>query len=248
MIDCRVGDDGVLELVIERPPVNAFDIGTLDKLAEIVGGVEQNVNAVMIRAVGRGFCAGGDLKEVEALEGYQGIMGQARSQFAACLAIMKCPVPVICAAHNFCVGAGVLIASAADILVAAPETKFVLGEVDAGATAGGAQAIKLIPERRLRAAMLTGEPITAEELLVLGSLYRIVSENELADGARAIAAIAAAKPPEVVRRLKHSFNHASKVAEVEALYRAELSYSYELNMLGDASRARRAVLDTKQKD
>lgn len=236
-------ENGVLELVIRHPPVNAFSIGLLNDLSSRLEAVSTRpeVRVVILRSEGRGFCGGGDVKEVTQLPGFEGILGQAAGSLRSSLAVLQCAVPVVCAVHTFCVGVGVLIAASADILIAAAGTRFVLAEVDNGATAGGVQALRILPEKRVRAAMMTAEPVLAEELLALGTLYRVVaSDSELSSAAHTVAATVAAKNPETIRRLKRSLNHSAKVYELEAQYRAELSYTFELNIRGDATDGRKA--------
>ena len=233
--------DGVLELVIEHPPVNAFTIADLHDLAERLRAVERQpeVRAVVLRAEGKGFCAGGDVKEVQSLPGFEGILGQASGSQAASLAIAECAVPVVVAVHNYCVGVGVLLVGTADIVVAATGTSFVLAEVDNGATSGAAQALGLLPAKRLRAAMLTAEPVDAAELHAHGAIYRLVEPDAVVATAFEVASVIAAKSPEVVRRLKESLNASTGVGELREKYRVELSYTYELNLMGEAH-ARRA--------
>jgi enoyl-CoA hydratase len=237
--DCLHGD-GVLELVIEHPPVNAFTIGDLHSLAERLRAVEHEpeVHCVLLRAEGKGFCGGGDVKEVQSLPGFEGILGQASGSQAASLAIAECAVPVVVAVHTYCVGVGVLLVGTADIVVAATGTTFVLAEVDNGATSGGAQALSLLPAKRLRAAMLTAEPIDAAELNAHGSIYRLVEPDAVVSTAFEVAQVIASKSPAVVRRLKLSLNATSGVDDLRTKYRQELSYTYELNLLGEAQERR----------
>lgn len=236
-------DAGILTLVIDRPPVNAFSIGLLAQLREILDGVAQrpNVRVVVIRAEGRGFCAGGDVKEVEALEGFAGILGQTAGSTGS-IAVARCAVPVICAVHGFCIGVGVLVVALADIVVAAQGTRFVLAEIDNGATAGGVQALKLMPEKRARLAMMTAEPVFAEELHAYGTLASVVPAAELADAAHDIAVTIAGKNPDAMRRLKTSLNGVTGVDALEMRYRSEISYTYELNIMGIASEGRSAFI------
>ncbi len=243
-------EDGVLELIIERPPVNAFSIGLLNDIAAALEGVaaRPEVRAVLLRSRGRGFCAGGDVKEVETLTGFEGILGQASGSMRASLAAIRCAVPVVCAIHHYCVGVGVLLAGSTDILVASRDTRFVLSEVDNGATSGGIQALKLMPEKRVRAAMMTAEPVLAEELHALGTIHSLAAgAEEAAAAGRALAARIAAKNPAVMRRLKQSLNHSARAHEVETAYRAELSYTYELNIMGDANEGRSAFITGERK-
>lgn len=249
MFNERLHDDGMLELVIDRPPVNAFTIGLLHELAAALEGVaaRPEVRALVLRSDGRGFCGGGDVKEVERLEGFQGILGHGSGSLRLSLAMLNCPVPVIAGIHAYCVGIGVLVAGAADILVASRDTRFVLAEIDNGATAGGVQALKLMPDKRVRAAMMTAEPVLAQELHALGSVYRLVEgDDAVADAARAVGAAISVKNPEAVRRLKTSLNNSTKAHELTTLYRAEMSYTYELNIMGVASDGRTAFIDKKR--
>jgi enoyl-CoA hydratase len=235
---------GILEIVIDRPPVNAYSIGLLEDLTAAIqrGGENPEVRVILIRAEGKGFCGGGDVKEVERLGGFEGILGQVRGSQGASLAMLRCPVPVVLAIHTFCIGVGVLLAGAADMVVAAAGTRFVLAEIDNGATAGGVLAMRLMPERRVRAAMMTADPVLAEELLAHGSVYRVTPLAELAQVAHDMAAKIAAKNAGAMQRLKRSLNNSARLQDLEAAYRAEVSYTYELNIMGVASAGRNAFI------
>jgi enoyl-CoA hydratase len=236
---------GILEIVIDRPPVNAFSIGLLEELTATIqrAGDDAQVRTILIRAEGRGFCGGGDVKEVERLSGFEGILGQVRGSQGAALAILRCPVPVVLAIHGYCIGVGVLLAGAADMVVAAAGTRFVLAEIDNGATAGGVLAMRLMPEMRVRAAMMTADPVLAEELHGYGSVYCVTPPVELAQVARDVTARIAGKNAAALQRLKRSLNNSARVHELEAAYRAEVSYTYELNIMGVSSAGRTAFID-----
>lgn len=235
---------GVCEIVIDRPPVNAFSIGLLQQLAAALDEAGSNpaVRCILLRAEGRGFAAGGDVKEVENLEGFEGILGQSEWSCKVSLALIDCPVPIVCAVHAYCIGVGALIAASADILIAATETRFVFAEVDNGATTGGAHALRLMPEKRARAAMMSAEAVTGEELSRYGSVFRIAAPDALVDNARAVAETIASKPRDAMIRMKESFNNSSHMEQFRTLYRAELAYTYELNMMGAAAKGRRAFI------
>jgi enoyl-CoA hydratase len=85
--------------------------------------------------------------------------------------------------------------------------------------------------------MFTCEPVPAEELHGYGSINQIVPEAELASAARSLAETIAAKPPRVVRAAKKAIN-SSVGRRIRELYRQELSWTYELNLSGDAYAAR----------
>lgn len=244
----RLSGSGVLEIVLDVPPVNAIDIGSLNELVEIVAGIDQRdeVRAVVLRGDGRGFVGGGDVKEVQRLPGHEGILGQAHGSCAASVALHECAVPVIAAVHNYCIGLGVLLAGSCDIVLASAGTVFVLSEVDNGATGGAIQAIGLMPDKRLRAAMFTCDPVPAEELHGYGSILQVVPEDELVPAALAVAEQIAAKPPRVIRAAKKAIN-GSVGRAIHDRYRQELSYTYELNLTDDAHDARETFVSGERK-
>ena len=238
-------NNNILEITINRPPVNAFSIGLLEDLSACFKEAGQNpdIHVILLRADGKGFCGGGDVKEVERLGGFEGILGQVRGSQAAALDIINCPVPVVMAIHTYCIGVGVLLAGAADVVLASEGTRFVLAEIDNGATAGGVLAMRLMPEKRVRAAMMTADPVMAEELFAYGTIARITPAEGLAQAARGMAGKVAGKNAGAMRRLKRSLNHSSRMHDLEAAYRAEVSYTYELNIMGVASAGRNAFID-----
>jgi enoyl-CoA hydratase len=239
MVREQVDEAGVAELVIDNPPVNAYnlaDIATLTRLLRSYAD-DPRVRAVVLRGEGRGFCGGGDVKEVQRLPGYEGILGQVRGSLDLSLAVAECPVPVIGAIHGYCIGLGVLVAGVCDILLAAPGTPFVLAEADNGATSGVIQASGLMPDKRLRAAMFTCEPVDADELHSYGSVLRLVPEQELRAAALELATVIARKRTNVIRGLKAAMA-GSVGRDLRDSYRQEVSYTLELNMSGEAHSAR----------
>lgn len=235
----KLSESGVLDVVLDVPPVNALTIADLDELTEILTGVggRPEVHVVVLRGEGRGFVGGGDIKEVQRLSGFEGILGQARGSLECSVALHECAVPVIAAVHRYCIGLGVLLAGSCDAIVAGTDTQFVLAEIDNGATGGAIQAIGLMPDKRLRVAMFTCEPVSAEELLGFGTVHKIVAPDQVVAEAHVLAETIAAKPPRTVRAAKQAIN-GSLGRRLRERYRQELSYTYELNMLGDASAAR----------
>lgn len=250
MIKETLHDNGLLELIIDAPPVNAFSLELLDRLSSRLEAVWQQETAriVILTGEGTGFCGGGDIKEVEALEGFEGILGHASGALRLSLAMLECPLPVITAVHGYCIGIGVIVAASADILVSSRGTRFVLAEIDNGATAGAIHALRLMPEKRVRAAMMTADPILAEELHAYGAIYELApAHTAVRDSAIAIAAKIADKNAEAMRRLKQSLNNGTRVAELKTLFRAEISYTYELNMLGEARDGRKSFLTGRRR-
>src|SRR5476651_2519262 len=156
---------GIAEVVIDHPPVNALDVAGWYALADAVlaaGRVADN-RAVILRAEGRGFCAGVDIKEIQA-KGDDALIGANRGCFAAFAAVYECEVPVIAAVQGFCLGGGVGLAGNADIVVASEDATFGLPEVDRGALGAATHLSRLVPQHRMRSMVYTGENATAQEL------------------------------------------------------------------------------------
>lgn len=239
MIHEHKDNHGVAELVVDNPPANAFNLADIDMLTQRLRGYERDerVRAVVLRGEGRGFCAGGDVKEVQRLPKFTGILGQTNGSLNLTLSIAECPIPVIGAIHGYCIGIGVLIAGVCDILLAAPRTPFVLAEADNGATSGVVQAAGLVPDKRLRAAMFTCEAIDSAELHAYGSVLRLVPADDLPAAAIEIARTIATKRTNVIRGLKAAMA-GSIGRNLRNAYRQELSYTLELNMTGEAHTAR----------
>jgi enoyl-CoA hydratase len=232
-------DDGRFEIVIDAPPVNAFSIVLLQEITHLLGDLPDAARVVFLRAEHSGFSAGGDIKEMERLSGFDGIIGQIRHGLACCVAIEQCPVPVIAAVHGYCYGIGVLVVGVCDIVVAAEGTVFVLNEIDNGAASGAIQALGLLPEKRMRAALFTGGEVRAEEMHAFGTIHSVVAPNQLLNEANALAMTIAAKVPAVVRAIKGAINRSTE-RDLIGKYRTEASYTYELHMSGAAAAARGA--------
>ena len=241
----RAVTEGVAEVVIDLPPVNALPVAAWFELADLVrsAGADPEVRAVIVRAEGRGFCAGVDIKELQADP--EAIVGVNRGCYEAFAAIYECAVPVIAAVHGFCLGGGIGIAGNADVIVASSDATFGLPEVDRGALGAATHLARLVPQHRMRAMVYTGENATAEELLRYGSLHRVVAREDLTSAARDLAASIAAKSPTIIRRAKESLNGIDPV-DVKRSYRFEQGFTYELNLSGVSDEARRAFIDKRE--
>src|SRR5688500_4321853 len=98
--------DGIAEVVLNAPPVNALDVRGWHQLADTVLalGRDPQVRALILAAEGKGFCAGVDIKEIQKSGGHAALLGANRGCFAAFAAIYDCEVPVIAAVQGYCLG------------------------------------------------------------------------------------------------------------------------------------------------
>jgi enoyl-CoA hydratase len=239
VISSSVGADGVAECVLDHPPVNALPVAGWFELATTLRGLgeDQRVRVVILRAEGRGFCAGVDIKELQAAADYTALVAVNRGCAAAFGAVYECQVPVIAAVQGFCLGGGVGLAGCADIIVASDDATFGLPEVDRGALGAATHLARLVPQHRMRALMYTAATATAAELHGYGSVLHVVPRDDLRGAALAVAAEVAAKDPVVIRAAKESLNGIDPV-DVRRSYRYEQSYTFELNLSGVADRVR----------
>jgi len=238
--------DGIAEITVDYPPVNAIPVDGWFELADVVTAVGRDpaTRAVILRAEGRGFNAGVDIKEMQSTEGFDALLGANRGCWEAFKAVYECEVPVITAAHGYCVGGGIGLAGNSDILIAAKGTKFSLPEVDRGALGAATHLARLVPPMKMRAMVLTCEPVTAEELHAWGSVYAVVEPDQLIDEARRVARTFTAKIPRVVRVAKECLNNIDPV-DVNRSYRFEQGFTFELNLAGVADEARDAFVDKR---
>ena len=160
-IDVVQEHDGIAEVVIDHPPVNALDVAGWFELADalIAAGRVPDNRVVILRATGRGFCAGVDIKEINA-KGDEALVGVNRGCAAAFAAVYDCEVPVIAAVQGFCLGGGIGLAGNADMVVASEDATFGLPEVDRGALGAATHLARLVPQHAMRKMVYTAKPIT----------------------------------------------------------------------------------------
>ena len=233
MIETQVHDDGVAEIVMNAPPVNALTVQGWFDLATALrdAGADPAVRAVVLRAEGRGFNAGVDIKEIQRSEGFDVLIGANRGCFEAFAAVYECAVPVISAVHGFCLGGGIGLVGNSDIIVASDDATFGLPEVDRGALGAATHLSRLVPLHQARAMMYLAETATADDLARFGSVYRVVPRDELRTTALALAARIAEKHPRVIRAAKEAFNGID-LWDVRRSYRFEQGFTFELNLSG----------------
>jgi enoyl-CoA hydratase len=244
-----IHDDGIAELVMDNPPVNALTVaGWFDLADQLTAlGRDDAVRVVVLRAEGRGFNAGVDIKEMQATEGFDALLGANRGCYAAFAAVYECPVPVIAAVNGFCLGGGIGLVGNADVIVAADDATFGLPEVDRGALGAATHLSRLVPQHKMRAMVYTAASATAQELHHFGSVHQVVPPAELRTAAMAVAADIAAKSPTVIRAAKASLNGID-LWDVKRSYRFEQGFTFELNLAGVADEHRDAFVDKRDTD
>lgn len=238
-------ENGIAELVIDCPPVNALNDAGWHALADEIKALGDNpaAHVIVIRAEGRGFCAGVDIKELDAHP--DKIISVNAGNYRTFEAIHRNAVPVIAAVHGFVLGGGIGIAGAADIVVASDCASFGVPEVDRGAMGGGAHLQRLFGVQKVRMMYFTGDAIDAAEAHRLGAVELVVPKDKLRDAALQIAGKIAAKSPAMIRLAKESLNGIED-GNLEDKYRWEQGFTLQAYAAADSAETRRAFVEKRE--
>jgi enoyl-CoA hydratase len=196
-----VGDDGVAVVTLADPDHrNALRHELVGDLAAAVTGVvDGGARAVVLAAEPPVFCSGGSLDEL--LEPKAPL----EDMYAGFLALARCPVVTVAAVGGACIGAGVNLPLACDVIVASPGARFDPRWLDVGIHPGGGHLRRLadrVGRQAAAALVLCGEALDGERAAQLGLAWRCVADDDLLDTAAGLARVAARRDPELVRRTK----------------------------------------------
>jgi len=186
----------VARIFLNRPQkVNALDSAMLERLAAALeeAGADDTLRVIVLGGRGNAFCGGADINELASLDGTS-----ARSFITrihrACAAARKAPVPVVARLHGAVIGAGLELAAACDLRIAARGTRFAMPEVRLGIPSVVEAALlpRLIGSGRAAWLVLTGEAIDAERAYDWGLIEALCEESELdAEVSRLVAKLLA---------------------------------------------------------
>lgn len=238
-------NEHIAEMVFDRPPVNAFDCAGWAAIAAELErlGRDDAVRVIVIRAKGRGFCAGVDIKELAANGNL--IVAVNKGNYDSFKAVHRNPKPVIAAVHGFVLGGGIGLCGAADIVVASECATFGVPEVDRGAMGGGAHLQRLFPVQKVRHMYFTGEPIDAYEAYRLGAVERVVPRDKLRDAALEVARKIAAKSPSMIALAKEALTGIED-GNLEDKYRWEQGFTLEAYRSLDSQEARDSFVEKRE--
>lgn len=210
-------DGAVLRIVLNRPDrLNALDESACAALrCALQAAVCPQIRAVLVTGVGRAFCAGQDLSERKIVaDGGTIDLGAAlqRNWNPIVLTIRQLPKPVIAAVNGIATGAGANLALACDIVLAARSARFVQPFARLGLIpdAGGTYHLpRLVGLARATALMMLAEPVSAEQAVSWGMIWKAVDDDTLADEASAMAAALAAAPTYGLAQTKAALNRSA---------------------------------------
>ena len=240
----------IARLTLARPErENAIDATVVRELRDACEAVTDAVRVLLLTAEGDVFSRGWD---------WDALLGETTDPASAlrshgippdpfgCLADL--PQPVVCAVNGDATGAGLELALACDVRIAADGARFSLPEVSMGLLplAGGTQRLpRLVGRGKALEMILTGEPIDAEEALRIGLVSAVVPPDRLLAEAEAIASRIAERGPLAVRYAKEAISRGLEMPLEQAL-RFETNLTIILQTTEDRAEGVRAFLEKRK--
>ena len=241
-------DGAVLTITLNRPEVfNAFNAPLHAALREALGqAASPDVRAVVITGAGRGFCAGQDLKEFQEMpDSIQERLE--RTYHPNIRAIRGLEKPVIASVNGPCAGAGLSLAAACDIRIAADSATFVPGFIGIGLVpdSGGSWFIhRLLGFARAFEWMTSNRKLTAAEAHAWGLVSEVVEADAFATRVAELARIYAELPTRGVGLTKRLFEHAFD-ASLEQQLSLEAELQQEATGTADFAEGVQAFLEKR---
>jgi enoyl-CoA hydratase/carnithine racemase len=219
-------EDRVATLVIDHPPVNAFNKQTVTELDGAIDELLANADVKVIIITGGGqmaFVAGADIGEINALvkaqdtAGSQAFIEQGQRVFTK---IENAHKPVIAAINGFCLGGGLELAMSCHIRICGDRARLGQPEINLGIIPGwgGTQRLpRLISKGKAIEIILTGDQITAQEAKALGLVNLVVPGDAVLRQAKGLASKLAAKSAVAMAAALKAVNNGQGLPVVEGL-------------------------------
>lgn len=194
MIDLSIADN-VAEITLNIPEkLNALDVTALSELgAQLREASTAGVRALLIRGEGRAFCAGRDISAVDPAT--DDALAFLKDSFGPVMRMLAdFPAPTFAAAHGACLGIGLGLLIAADVVYVAENAKFGSPFANLGATldsGGHALFFERLGAHRALDLIYTGELMSGADAVAAGLFSRIIPDADLLDFARDKAKVAA---------------------------------------------------------
>lgn len=200
----------VATITFNRPAqLNALDVAMAEAFEAAVGQLAEqpDLRVIVLRGAGRGFMAGGDLGQIQRAlaEGPDLVDAIMQPLHRTLIRLSEMPQPVLASLHGPVAGAGMSVAMAADLAIAADDAKFTLAYARIGTSIDGSGSWHLPRLVGLRKAMeiaLLADTLDATEAQRLGLVNFLVPTADLADRTTALATRLAAGPTQALGQIK----------------------------------------------
>lgn len=205
--------DGVALVTLDAPSRrNAFDLAMCDEVVAAVDAAEADasVGAIVVTGAGSAFCAGADLSHLGSSQ-REGLL----AIYEGFLRVARSPLPTIAAVNGPAVGAGMNLALACDVRLAARSARFDTRFLQLGIHPGGGHTWmmrRIVGPQATAATVLFGEVLDGAEAERVGLAWRCLDDDALLPTALELAGRAAAAPRELVERVKATIADVGTIA------------------------------------
>jgi 2-(1,2-epoxy-1,2-dihydrophenyl)acetyl-CoA isomerase len=251
-------EDGVATITMNRPERrNALSAAMLEALARTLAECEtaSDVGAVLLTGAGGAFCADGDVKGMaeshtagEAIDIDTRIHRQRLSQRATAGRLYEMPKPTIAALPGAAAGAGLSLALACDLRIAADSAVMTTAFAKVGFSGdyGGTYFVsRLVGSAKARELYFLSDKVEMKEALALGLVNRIVPASTLMSEAQALAKRLAEGPRVAYRYMKENLNRAAGVATMTDCLDLEATHHIHTGLTEDHREAARAFVEKR---
>ena len=213
----------IVYIKLNRPErLNSFDIKLGNELynALIKISKDNNIRAIVIKGTGKGFCGGGDVKEMYNAENKPEFLRKLTKSIHKCvIEIKKMEKPVIAEINGAAFGAGLSIALACDILVASKDAKFGTAFIGIGLAPGcGTQFFtKVVGYQKACEYILTSKIFSAQQALELGIVNIVVEPDKLDETVEEFISKFRTLPPIAVGKAKMLINKSLENSMIDHL-------------------------------
>lgn len=210
--------DSVATLTLNRPDkLNSFTAEMHAELRDALGKVADpagGCRALLITGAGRGFCAGQDLGQRQTTDNTSIDLGETiDKQFNPLIRRLRSlPLPVIGAINGVAAGAGMSLALACDITLAARSASFLQAFARIGLVPDSGSTYflpRLAGDARARGLAMLAEKISAEQAVSWGLIWKVSDDDRLLTEATALARHLATQPTKGLAMIKHALDQSS---------------------------------------
>jgi cyclohexa-1,5-dienecarbonyl-CoA hydratase len=238
----------VAHLTIDRPPLNILDIPTIQQLGAAIATLDQlgpDLQVVVLRGAGdRAFSAGVAVQDHTPDK----IAPMLESFHRAIRLLRDLPAVTIAAVQGHCLGGGMELALACDLVVATEDARFGQPEVELGCYPPGAAALypALIGPGRTLDLLLTGRTFNVQEADRLGLVTRIVPPGQLGAAIEELAGSITSKSAPVTRLIKAAVRAGRDQGFSAGLTEAERLYLHDLAKTEDMHEGIAAFMEKRK--
>lgn len=226
LINVTLDESVAIVTLNDRRRRNIISLPLVDELEAAFSSIEANdeIKAVIVTGNGPAFCAGADLADLEAAS--KGDTEGLRRIYQGFLRVAECPLPTIAAVNGPAVGAGMNLALACDVRIAAESAKFDTRFMDLALHPGGGHTWMLnraVGWQTSTAMLLLGQPLSGEEAVKRNLAWTCVADDDLLSETIKIAKRASKFPRKLIERVTSSMHNSAGGSD----HRQALEFEYD---------------------